>query len=160
MTNKKGVIMNKKRIAALFTAMATMLSSLNIASAKSIVNHTAYQKLIISGFIPISDREENIYNSRSVNITLKNNGEIVFVDEEEIDNDGNYEMMIRLNDDYVLSECTLNVKIGNKSAESTVVSAVAVDESLLNIPDITDTIDGVTEISADFTDVSIMSDDD
>ena len=160
MTNKKGVIMNKKRIAALFTAMATMLSSLNIASAKSIVNHTAYQKLIISGFIPISDREENIYNSRSVNITLKNNGEIVFVDEEEIDNDGNYEMMIRLNDDYVLSECTLNVKIGNKSAESTVVSAVVVDESLLNIPVITDTIDGVTEISADFTDVSIMSDDD
>ncbi len=134
-----------------------MISAMNIVTANTIVNHTMYRKLIINGFIPLKDREENTYNSRSVNVVLKNNGNLVFADEKEIDDDGNYKLIISLNEDYDINECTLDVKIGNKNAETTVVSAVAVDETLVNVPVSSESINGQTKIFADLTDVTVMT---
>ncbi len=134
-----------------------MLSAMNIVTANTLTNRTAYRKLIINGFIPLKDREENTYPGRAVSVVLKNKDRLVYADEKEIDNDGNYRLVIGLDDGCEAEDCTLSVKIGNKNAQSTVVSAAAVDESLVNVPVSSEAANGQTKLSADLTEVAEMT---
>lgn len=147
-----------KKSISIMIVLSFILSLFNTAMAHDIINYSVYRKLEIKGYISQTDMESSAFESRSVSAMVKNNGSIIALDEEEIDLDGNYRFLFSLPTEYDLNDCTLSVRIGNKNAVSTVVSAVATDEQTISVPTDIYSSDGKTKISCDFTELAEMCD--
>ncbi len=144
-----------------FLCVILMFSIINIpyisSKAENVTHYKKYNSLVITGHIPEEKRSD--YESRSISAQLMNGDEVLFLDEVIVEADGTYQFGIYMDKEQNLEECILSLRIGNKGAADTVVSAVASYTELVSVPAQITREDEHVNITADFSLIDVVSED-